>query len=266
MRSLPKLLGILIVAVTALVVACSVILMVVEDLDPLETFYFAVVTVTTVGYGDIHPKTNLGMILSVVMILGGVCIFTGGVGLIANAIVSKRDSEAAEAKTRLLLRLFMNTMGVELLDRFNASNPEIERLRTKLSQYDLSAEKEVKRAKQDLVTSDFVVDMNRVDSKEWRSFLKSHSQVFLVLLSNPAVSEGVRVTSVLQRTYDLDLALEAFMSAAPTDSADWLRSELENIYYEMTLLWIDYAAAVFRAYRHAVSNLSVSNPFRETKS
>ena len=266
MRSVPKLLGILIVAVVGLVAVAAVALMMVEGLKPLEAFYFAVVTVTTVGYGDIHPKTDVGMILSVVMIVGGVCIFTGSVGLIANAIVSKRDSDAAEAKTSLLLRLFMNSIGIELLARFNGSNPEIKKLKDKLSRYDFSADKDVKRAKHDLVVSDFVIDLERVDSSEWRSFLKSHSQVFLVLLSNPAVSEGFRVTSVLRRTYDLDLALRAFMSATPVDSADWLCSELESIYCELTLLWVDYAAAMFRAYPHAPSDLAVSNPFKETMS
>jgi hypothetical protein len=53
------------------------------------------------------------------------------------------------------------------------------------------------------------------------------------------------------------------MSASSTDSAAWLRSELESIYHEMTLLWIDYAAAMFRDYPHAASNLAASNPFKE---
>lgn len=261
-----KLLVGVLIALSGLIVGASVVFMVVENLNPLQAFYFAVVTVTTVGYGDIHPKTSFGMILCVIMILGGVGLFTGGVGLIANAIISKRDREAAEAKTNLLLELFVSTVGLGLLDRFTACNREAGRLSKKLNRFDLSSEAGLKQAKKALARTDFAIDLQKLDADEWITFLDSNSQVFLVLLSNPAVSEGLRVTSVLRRAYGLRLVLKVFTDPAPTYASDELRSQLESMYRDLTHLWLDYMASMLKEYPASAGQLASLNPFKSRES
>jgi voltage-gated potassium channel Kch len=44
----------------------------VEGWSPIESLYFAVVTLTTVGYGDISPTTDLARAFTIVYILVGV--------------------------------------------------------------------------------------------------------------------------------------------------------------------------------------------------
>jgi len=44
----------------------------VENLSYVDAFYFSIVTVATVGYGDIHPTTTLGKILAIALIVAGV--------------------------------------------------------------------------------------------------------------------------------------------------------------------------------------------------
>lgn len=46
----------------------------VEGLGWIDAFYFSVVTLTTVGYGDISPQTDLGKIFTVFYILTGIGI------------------------------------------------------------------------------------------------------------------------------------------------------------------------------------------------
>ena len=58
-------------------------LMVIEGYSLLDAFYFIIVTIATVGYGDLHPLTPLGKILVIGIILAGVGCF---VGVVANAI------------------------------------------------------------------------------------------------------------------------------------------------------------------------------------
>ena len=36
----------------------------IEGLSLVDAFYFSIVTITTVGYGDIHPSTEPGKILA----------------------------------------------------------------------------------------------------------------------------------------------------------------------------------------------------------
>jgi potassium channel subfamily K len=55
----------------ALVVVGTVVLMKVEDMDPVDAVYCVCVTVTTLGYGDNSFKTTTGRIFAIVWILTG---------------------------------------------------------------------------------------------------------------------------------------------------------------------------------------------------
>jgi len=47
----------------------------VEGLTLVEAIYFVTVTITSAGYGDIVPKTDVGRMFTVVLLLSGVSIF-----------------------------------------------------------------------------------------------------------------------------------------------------------------------------------------------
>lgn len=54
-----------------------------------RSIYWAIVTMTTVGYGDISPKTNLGQALAAVVMILGYCIIAVPTGIIS-AEISQR--------------------------------------------------------------------------------------------------------------------------------------------------------------------------------
>jgi voltage-gated potassium channel Kch len=48
-----------------------------EGLTPVDAFYFAAMTMTTVGYGDFVPKTDLGKIFTAFYAFVGIGLFFG---------------------------------------------------------------------------------------------------------------------------------------------------------------------------------------------
>jgi len=76
---------------------------IVEGWRWLDSFYFSVITLATVGYGDFAPKTDLGKIFTVIYLFTGIGILLGFVNPIGEYIVDRRfqkmEKKRQEGKT-----------------------------------------------------------------------------------------------------------------------------------------------------------------------
>ncbi|MCX5915481.1 MAG: ion channel, partial [Deltaproteobacteria bacterium] len=66
----------------AVLVVGTIVFMLVENRSLIDAFYYIIVTMSTVGYGDIVPATSVGKIIAILLIVTGVGTF---LGVIANA-------------------------------------------------------------------------------------------------------------------------------------------------------------------------------------
>ncbi|MFA6778971.1 MAG: ion transporter [Paludibacteraceae bacterium] len=88
--------------VVLLVISIGTIMYIVEGREPDSAFssipkgiYWAVVTLTTVGYGDITPVTPLGQFLSVVVMLLGYTILAVPTGIVSASMIDQHRKGAA---------------------------------------------------------------------------------------------------------------------------------------------------------------------------
>jgi voltage-gated potassium channel Kch len=59
----------------------------VEDLSWLDSFYFTIVTLTTVGYGDISPETTAGKVFTMAYLLVGIGILVALISEVATHVI-----------------------------------------------------------------------------------------------------------------------------------------------------------------------------------
>lgn len=65
----------------------------------LDSVWWGVTTVTTVGFGDVVPVTDYGRVTGIVLMIGGVVLFAGTAAIIASGFVAKLQEEIIESET-----------------------------------------------------------------------------------------------------------------------------------------------------------------------
>lgn len=74
-----------------------------EDWTIIQALYFSVVTLTTVGYGDLHPTSAGTQIFTIVYILTGLGVLVALLAAVAQQYI-KQKAEAGPARARLHAR------------------------------------------------------------------------------------------------------------------------------------------------------------------
>jgi hypothetical protein len=73
----------------------------VEGWSVIDALYFCVVTLATVGYGDLTPTTDFGKLFTIVYILSGIGIIVVFVSRIASGMVAARMDTGKPFRGRL---------------------------------------------------------------------------------------------------------------------------------------------------------------------
>lgn len=73
-----------------------------------ESLYFTVVTISTVGYGDIYPVTTLGRYFTIVLIISGLSIFLSAVTVLSGDFLSARVEKIYRGVSRIEKRWMSN--------------------------------------------------------------------------------------------------------------------------------------------------------------
>lgn len=58
----------------------------------IDAFYFSVVTLTTIGFGDLHPVTDAGKLFTVAYIILGVAVILQFINTLQNHYKDSRDT------------------------------------------------------------------------------------------------------------------------------------------------------------------------------
>src|SRR4030042_1771690 len=111
MRGIKTRLKIFLLVFLVVMVLGTVGFMLIEGTSLVDAAYFVIVTMATVGYGDVHPVTNWGKIFSVGLIVMGVGTFLGVIANVTEFALAKRESQSRLEKLNMVIGVFYSEVG-----------------------------------------------------------------------------------------------------------------------------------------------------------
>jgi voltage-gated potassium channel len=238
-------------------------LMVIENYSPLDAFYFIIVTIATVGYGDLHPFTPAGKILVIGIILAGVGCF---VGVVANAIeylIEMRERSLRIEKLNMIIGVFFSEVGTKLLKKFSTIDPDIQGIRSALIVSNNWSDEDFIKATTMLKAHSFRLDSRALSLEELHVSLSENKKLLLTLLENPQLFEHDRFTSLLQAVFHLseELIARGEFGGLPKSDYEHISVDMTRVYSQLVIEWLVYMQHLKRKYPYLFSLAMRTNPF-----
>ncbi|WP_292370799.1 potassium channel family protein [Methanoregula sp. UBA64] len=234
-----------------------------EHRTPLDSLYFVVVTIATVGFGDIYPETAAGKLLTIGIILVGVGCFVGLAASALDLMIEKRERETRMQNLNMVIGVFFSETGTRLLRCFSAHDPAVGNIRSVLVVSDSWSDDDFSRAASALTAHTGTLDSRTVDLPKLKAFLSSRKDFLLSLFENPQIIEHEEFTPLLQAVFHLAEELSARKSLDGLPASDYahLSGDISRVYRLLIPEWLVYMRHLKKHYPYLFSLAMRTNPF-----
>lgn len=241
--------------------------MITEHLSLFDSIYFSIVTVTTVGYGDITPMTHAGKILSIFLIITGVGTFLGVVANSTEILMNRQEAKTRREKLNMVVGVFFSEAGSKLLIYFTESDLEIDLISNDLLVSHSWSEKEFAFARERLKQHNYSVDISKIDLKNLKNELNEKGNVILRLLENPSLLEHESFTALIKALLHLrdELEYRDDFSKLPETDLLHLTGDIKRAYVLLSQHWLDHAEYLKEHYPYLFSLAARINPFNKDR-
>jgi hypothetical protein len=205
--------------------------MITEGLSLSDALYFSIVTVTTVGYGDISPVSSSGKILSILLIITGVGTFLGVVANATEMLLQRHERKVRMEKLNMVISAFFSELGTRLMTLFVESDPAIHQLGSALVVSNNWSDKHFASARTEVKGYPFSMDMHTIDLEALRTLLS-----------------------------------EKGTKKLPDSDLGHLSGDIKRAYSLLVLQWLDYMKYLKENYPYLFSLAVRTNPFDKTRS
>jgi len=216
--------------------------MTLENLSFSEALYYNIVTMSTVGYGDIHPTKQASRLFAIFLIVMGPATLLGVIANITEMILLKRETQGRIRKVNMILGVFFSEVGSRLLYVFSSYNRNIEEIRENLLVRSSWSEENFSAAHKALKRYNLQVDIGLVDLEILRNFLNSKRRFLISLLENPVLIEHEGFSEALLAVFHLadELDCRDDMSNLPESDRNHLEGDINRAYQKLVEQWLVY--------------------------
>jgi len=263
MNTIKTRLKVFLVVFFALMVIGTFGFMLIEKKSLIDAAYFVIVTMATVGYGDIHPVTQLGKIFTIVLVVTGVGTFLGVIANMTEIMLAKREIESRMEKLNMVIGVFFSEVGLGLMSHFARYYPEFDRLRPALIVAPSWTDKDFRTAGKEARKHEYRADMGLVDPTGLKEFLLSKRDFLVRLLENPVLMEHQSFTDLLRAVFHLaeELAYRNDFVDLPRPDRDHIALDIKRVYHLIVSEWLSYMNYLKNNYPFLFSLAVRTNPF-----
>lgn len=238
-------------------------IMAAEGFSFLDAFYFIIVTMATVGYGDVHPVTPSGKVLAILVIITGVGTFVGAIANATEAMLTRRDLQVRMNKLNMVIGVFFSEVGLRLLALFSSADPDLEKIRGKLIVTGKWTDQEFRKVSAEIRLHQGMVRVDTMDLAGLQSFTREKRDFLLRLLENPILLEHETFTDLLRAVFHLaeELAYREDLSDLPASDLGHLVFDIKRAYGLLIAEWLDYMRYLKTHFPYLFSLALRTNPF-----
>ena len=242
--------------------------MMLENLSFANAFYYNIVTISTVGYGDIHPTNLASRMFAVLLIVMGGATFLGVIANATEIFILRRESQNRIRKVNMVLGVFFSELGYKLLGLFSSHDHVISGVRKNLLVSSNWTEGRFATALKVIKQYKVKIDAAELDLKELSAFLNSKSDFLLGLLENPVLIEHEDFSDAMLSVFHLldELSSRNELSALPKSDLKHLAGDINRVYKNLIVQWVIYLKHLKGEYPYLFSLAIRTNPFDKNAS
>ena len=227
-----------------------------------DAFYFVIVTMATVGYGDVHPITASGKLLAIVIIILGVGTFLGVIANTTELMLNRKIQQTTLQKLNMVVGVFFSEVGAKLIGIFTRHDPDWERFRKDLVVTGDWSAQDFLRVSRDIKKYHYEVVVQEDELKELSHLLLAKRDFLVGLLENPLLMEHAAFTDLLRAVFHLteELAVRENFSDIPVPDKNHIGTDIKRAYALLVDQWLIYMRHLKENYPYLFSLAMRINP------
>lgn len=234
-----------------------------EGVELIDSLYYTIVTISTVGYGDFVPHTMMGKVLSILVIILGVGSFLGVIANLTELTLSRRDVQARIKKINILVGLFFTETGCNMMTAIINADPGTIHMQKLLDIKENNTVQDLDNLKRKLKDYDYRIDIKINELRSLQEFLESKKEFIMRMLENPVLLDHEDFTELLHSIFHLQLELQLRFDGCEElsdEDLQHMKEDLERVYRMIIIEWIDYLRYLSTDYPYLFKYAIRTNP------
>ncbi|MFC1962212.1 potassium channel family protein [Chloroflexota bacterium] len=240
--------------------------MILEELSFIDALYFTIVTISTVGYGDISPTNMASKIFSIVLIIIGIGTFLTIITNLTQILVHRGQNRIRTRRLNMIIGVFFTEVGNELLKMFVQFDPGINEIRKDCLLNQDCSDTDFASLRSRLQHYEYNIEPKLLDLGKLSEYLTGKGDLLLRQIENPSLIEHESFTELLWSVIHLRdelMSRKSFRGLSEVD-IQHLANDTKRAYTALVMRWVDYLNHLKRSYPYLFSLAIRTNPFSNT--